>query len=172
MCLGRLLGPTPTSHCSWIDRGVHQAATRPSRANSDPLLDCANLHHFRDRPWIHPGYRGCLTLEIASVSNTSVCLHPGTPIGQLLLLTVDLTDEEKQKPDTLTGSYIGPAFPEAPTFKHLAGSCRGSGRKVPRFRLFQNDRTIYAPAEGVSQPNCSFASPKDYICMTSVDILS
>jgi len=28
-------------------------------------------------PWIHPNYRGCLTLEIANVSNTPVLLYPG-----------------------------------------------------------------------------------------------
>jgi deoxycytidine triphosphate deaminase len=37
-------------------------------------------------PWIHPEYRGCLTLEIANVSNTAVLLYPGRPIGQLILL--------------------------------------------------------------------------------------
>src|SRR6266436_581445 len=40
-------------------------------------------------PWIHPEYRGCLTLEIANVSNTPVLLYPGRPIGQLILLHVD-----------------------------------------------------------------------------------
>jgi dCTP deaminase len=37
-------------------------------------------------PWIHPLYRGCLTLEIANVSNTPQVLYPGFPIGQLILL--------------------------------------------------------------------------------------
>src|ERR1035437_4934866 len=36
-------------------------------------------------PWIHPSYRGCLTLEIANVSNTAIILYPGIPIGQLVL---------------------------------------------------------------------------------------
>lgn len=31
--------------------------------------------------WIHPNYRGCLTLEIANVSNTPLLLYPGRPIG-------------------------------------------------------------------------------------------
>lgn len=30
-------------------------------------------------PWIHPLYRGCLTLEIANVSNTPQVLYPGFP---------------------------------------------------------------------------------------------
>ena len=59
-------------------------------------------------PWIHPFYRGCLTLEIANVSNTPVFLRPGEPIGQLILLRV----HRPQKPKKLTGSFIGPVYPE------------------------------------------------------------
>ncbi len=64
-------------------------------------------------PWIHPGYRGCLTLEIANVSNTPVLLYPGRLIGQLILLeNTGGTMTEK-----LSGKYIGPVYPEAPIFK-------------------------------------------------------
>jgi hypothetical protein len=66
------------------------------------------------------------------VSNTPVLLHPGIPIGQLLLLTVDLTDEEKKKPDILSGSYIGPTFPEAPTFKPLSDQLSKVGVTNPK----------------------------------------
>jgi dCTP deaminase len=59
-------------------------------------------------PWIHPFYRGCLTLEIANVSNTPVLLYPGEPIGQLILLRV----RRPLKPKKLTGSFIGPVYPE------------------------------------------------------------
>lgn len=101
-----------------------QILTRSSIARTFIIIETA--------PWIHPGYRGCLTLEIANVSNTPVLLHPGTPIGQLLLLTVDLTDEEKQKPDILTGSYIGPTFPEAPSFKPLRDQLKKVGADKPK----------------------------------------
>lgn len=104
-----------------------QILTRSSIARTFVVIETA--------PWIHPGYRGCLTLEIANVSNTPVLLHPGIPIGQLLLLTVDLTQEEHAKPEILKGSYIGPTFPEAPTFKPLRDQLRKVGAlnpEVPR----------------------------------------
>lgn len=67
-------------------------------------------------PWIHPQYRGCLTLEIANVSNTPVLLYPGRSICQLVLMHVTPTrkDKKKAKPDT---SYFGPVYPEAPKFR-------------------------------------------------------
>jgi dCTP deaminase len=64
-------------------------------------------------PWIHPSYRGCLTLEIANVSNTAIILYPGTPIGQLVLFHTGV----KHAPEKLSGSYLGPIYPEAPNFK-------------------------------------------------------
>ncbi len=32
-------------------------------------------------PWIHPAYRGCLTLEIANVSSTPILLYPDGQLG-------------------------------------------------------------------------------------------
>lgn len=64
-------------------------------------------------PWIHPSYRGCLTLEIANVSNTAIILYPGTPIGQLVLFHAGV----KSAPEKLSGSYLGPIYPEAPNLK-------------------------------------------------------
>lgn len=64
-------------------------------------------------PWIHPLYRGCLTLEIANVSNTPVLLYPGRLIGQLVLLQVAAADNAS-RPDV---TYFGPTRPEAPIFK-------------------------------------------------------
>lgn len=64
-------------------------------------------------PWIHPSYRGCLTLEIANVSNTAIILYPGTPIGQLVLFHTGI----KGAPEKLSGSYLGPIYPEAPKMK-------------------------------------------------------
>jgi dCTP deaminase len=61
-------------------------------------------------PWIHPLYRGCLTLEIANVSNTAIVLYPGMTIGQLILFNTSVTDE----PEKLSGMYVGPVYPEAP----------------------------------------------------------
>ncbi len=64
-------------------------------------------------PWIHPSYRGCLTLEIANVSNTAIILYPGTPIGQLVLFHTGVS----AAPGKLSGSYLGPIYPEAPKLK-------------------------------------------------------
>jgi dCTP deaminase len=76
-------------------------------------------------PWIHPQYRGCLTLEIANVSNTPVLLYPGRLICQLILMRIapfpdpkEQTLGEKEptaesKPDK---HYFGPVYPEAPKF--------------------------------------------------------
>lgn len=61
-------------------------------------------------PWIHPNYRGCLTLEMANVSNTALVLHPGISIGQLILLTI----EKPLEMEELSGRYIGPIRPESP----------------------------------------------------------
>lgn len=65
-------------------------------------------------PWIHPSYRGCLTLEIANVSNTPLVVYPGRLIGQLILMPVVGGKREQRK---LSGSYLAPIYPEAPAFR-------------------------------------------------------
>lgn len=64
-------------------------------------------------PWIHPGYRGCLTLEIANVSNTPLLLYPGRLVAQLILFDVP----DAKSPKKQSGTYMGPVYPEAPKFK-------------------------------------------------------
>src|SRR5258708_32839008 len=63
-------------------------------------------------PWIHPSYRGCLTLEIADVSNTPLLLYPGRLVAQLILFD---TPKAKVVPKQ-SGTYMGPVYPEAPIF--------------------------------------------------------
>jgi len=75
-------------------------------------------------PWIHPEYRGCLTLEIANVSNTPVLLYPGRPIGQLILLHVARALEPNRKIDS---TYFGPIHPEAPPFRNPEEDLRKIG---------------------------------------------
>jgi len=71
-------------------------------------------------PWIHPLYRGCLTLEIANSSNIAVPLRPGESIGQLVLFSVDFPDSEpgvrldNGAKDRIEGTYFGPVSPELP----------------------------------------------------------
>jgi dCTP deaminase len=64
-------------------------------------------------PWIHPEYRGCLTLEIANVSNTPLLLYPGRPIAQLILIH---TAREHDPAAKIKHTYFGPTLPEAPAF--------------------------------------------------------
>jgi dCTP deaminase len=70
-------------------------------------------------PWIHPNYRGCLTLEIANVSNTAILLYPGRKIGQMVLMHVAiLKGKEKKTAALLDTTYFGPVYPEAPPFRN------------------------------------------------------
>jgi dCTP deaminase len=70
-------------------------------------------------PWIHPNYRGCLTLEIANVSNTAILLYPGRKIGQMVLMHVAIPKGEEAGSSTLLDTtYFGPIYPEAPPFKN------------------------------------------------------
>jgi len=62
-------------------------------------------------PWIHPLYRGCLTLEIANASNTPIVLYPGVKVAQLILLKT-MRDTVKGETDKMEGKYIGPVRPE------------------------------------------------------------
>src|SRR5580704_9468372 len=83
-------------------------------------------------PWIHPLYRGCLTLEIANVSNTAIALYPGTPIGQLVLLHAGILEPPKQ----LSGSYVGPVYPEAPALRPPGQALRKIGLEKYRHPLY------------------------------------
>jgi dCTP deaminase len=74
-------------------------------------------------PWIHPLYRGCLTLEIANVSNTAIVLYPGMPIGQLILIQ----NMVEKPPAKLSGSYLGPVYPEPPKLRQPTQDLRKIG---------------------------------------------
>ena len=91
-------------------------------------------------PWIHPLYRGCLTLEIANVSNTPVLLYPGRLIGQLVLLAVEGASQIAKEDPT----YYGPTYPEAPKFDNPETELFGLG--VPKVSVFQR-RRILRPAK-------------------------
>jgi dCTP deaminase len=74
-------------------------------------------------PWIHPYYRGCLTLEIANVSNTPVQVYPGMQIGQVILMETP----EADVPTTIKSSYFGPIYPEPPHFKNILADLASIG---------------------------------------------
>jgi len=83
-------------------------------------------------PWIHPEYRGCLTLEIANVSNTALLLYPGRLVAQLILF-----DVPEAKPSRIQdATYMGPVYPEAPKFRNPQHDLRTIGvdeTEVPEF---------------------------------------
>lgn len=97
-----------------------QILTRSSVARCFMVIETA--------PWIHPLYRGCLTLEIANVSNTPLTIFPGLPIAQLVLLR----NEHGAASGMPEGSYVGPIFPEEPIKKRLDEQMRLAG--ISRFR--------------------------------------
>ncbi|MDH4241144.1 MAG: dCTP deaminase [Phycisphaerae bacterium] len=66
-------------------------------------------------PWIHPFYRGCLTLEVTNLGNVPVALPVGKPMAQLIF--IKLEGPIKLEKDVIEGSYAGAVMPEAPIFK-------------------------------------------------------
>src|SRR5260370_30097718 len=106
-------------------------------------------------PWIHPQYRGCLTLEIANVSNTPVLLYPGRLICQLVLMRIAPTQENAKtqtvkdnKDDTgtkLDTNYFGPVYPEAPRFRNPEDDLLRIG--VTRVSSFKRTR-LHATKKG------------------------
>jgi dCTP deaminase len=92
-----------------------QILTKSSVARNFMVIETA--------PWIHPCYRGCLTLEIANVSNTPLIVYPGSPIGQLVLISNDKTSPSEMP----EGSYLGPVYPEEPPKKNLAQQMQAWG---------------------------------------------
>ena len=85
-----------------------QILTKSSLARTFVVIETA--------PWIHPEYRGCLTLEIANVSNTPLLLYPGRLVAQMILFDVPGVESAPQQ----SGTYMGPVYPEAPRFSDPA----------------------------------------------------
>jgi dCTP deaminase len=85
-------------------------------------------------PWIHPLYRGCLTLEIANVSNTPLTIFPGLPIAQLVLMR----NENAAEPGMPEGSYVGPVYPEEPLKREIGAQMRAAG--IAKYRDPSNRR--------------------------------
>ena len=66
-------------------------------------------------PWIHPFYRGCLTLEITNLGNVAVALPVGKSIAHIVFMKLE--GEIVSHEDIIEGSYAGAIMPEAPVFK-------------------------------------------------------
>jgi dCTP deaminase len=55
---------------------------------------------------IEPGFKGCITLELANISNIPIKLYPGMRIGQLICR------ETKSKVQYVDKKYLYPIGPE------------------------------------------------------------
>lgn len=66
-------------------------------------------------PWVHPLFRGCLTLEITNLGNVPVLLPVGEKIAHLVFM--HLGDHEVIKEDLIEGPYAGAVMPEVPIFR-------------------------------------------------------
>jgi len=113
-----------------------QILTKSSVARTFTVIETA--------PWIHPNYRGCLTLEIANGSNTPILLYPGRRIGQLVLMQVSKDQKERHRAPvadrTLSSTYFGPVFPEPPEFKDPNHDLAAIG--VRRIRIIARPQLI------------------------------
>jgi len=103
-------------------------------------------------PWIHPNYRGCLTLEIANGSNTPILLYPGRRIGQMVLMQV--SDENESPPSktvderALNRTYFGPVYPEPPEFNDPNRDLEAIG--VRRIRIIPRPELIDLTARSMT----------------------
>jgi len=61
---------------------------------------------------VQPGYKGCLTLELANLSESPIALYPGLPVGQLVLHEVPSKGAEA----VYDGRYDCPTEAELPRF--------------------------------------------------------
>lgn len=62
---------------------------------------------------VQPGFKGCLTLELANLSDSPISLYPGLLIGQLVFFHVDTSGAEA---DTYQGRYDCPTDAGLPQF--------------------------------------------------------
>lgn len=61
---------------------------------------------------VQPGYKGCLTLELANLSDSPITLYPGYLIGQLIFFSVETEGE----PPAYEGRYDCPTEAGLPQF--------------------------------------------------------
>jgi dCTP deaminase len=84
----------------------------PYNASGEVLTKSSLARRFvtiETAPWIHPLYRGCLTLEIANSSDVAVRLRVGDAIAQLVLFSIAHAECPSQ--DRID-KYAGPTYPE------------------------------------------------------------
>lgn len=60
-------------------------------------------------PYVHPNYRGCLTLELANLGSTPLILYAGLPVAQLSFMRAQASTFRPSRYNLATG----PLFPTA-----------------------------------------------------------
>jgi len=64
---------------------------------------------------VHPGYKGCLTLELVNHGNIPIELYPATPIAQIVFYHVE---GEQEAYRGLYSGFCGPTRPECSGIHH------------------------------------------------------
>lgn len=59
--------------------------------------------------FVHPGFRGCLTLELVNEGDAPICLSPGSRIAQLLVQNLE---SRVALDDATADKYLAPVRPE------------------------------------------------------------
>jgi dCTP deaminase len=59
---------------------------------------------------VHPGFVGCLTLELVNHGNAPVALYPGARVAQMVFMHVDLAHPIKNKRSSVYSAMTEPAF--------------------------------------------------------------
>lgn len=60
---------------------------------------------------VHPGFTGCLTLELQNLGDTPIVLHPGTRIAQIAFYEVG-ADPNHVPPNVFRAKYVAAIGPE------------------------------------------------------------
>jgi dCTP deaminase len=66
---------------------------------------------------VHPGFFGCLTLELSNVGEIPIAVKPGYPIGQLFLHTVEHANGDGATPTVSRSTFGGSRRPLFKTIK-------------------------------------------------------
>jgi dCTP deaminase len=84
---------------------------------------------------VQPGFKGCLTLELANLSDSPIALYPGLLVGQLVFFEV----KEGTPPDLYHGRYECPTEAGLPNFYS-----KSSDREMIFWRSKESDMPPYA----------------------------
>lgn len=79
---------------------------------------------------VHPGFYGCLTLELVNNGNTPVAIHPGDRIGQLTVYEVYPDADLGRAPRGKYQGQINPGYSSLQEERHERRRWEALGRKL------------------------------------------